>query len=373
MITVIADDITGAAEIAGVAWSHGVNAVLSTDSIQPSKDTDVLVIATDTRSCSETDAIIETQRLATQLLNGNYGIVFKKTDSVLRGHIIAELDTLANILNFEQVLLLPQNPSKGRKIEKGNYYINDEPLSHTAFKNDPEFPATSSSIQEILCNCVNILELSGNLVTNEKRIYVAEASTNEDISIQLGKAKGNVLLAGGADLFKELLQKEFPDNQVRTTNDKIIAQEYSIIVCGSTQSEDITLRPFAKVSKTYNAVIPENVFKGESAESWLTSLPNQYLQHKSIAITIGQKENGGSQCAVRLRKIMAEAVQELVTTHSPALLIIEGGATAYSIIKKLHWDTLVLKAEYSPGIVGMTHCDTEIILKPGSYPWGSIL
>ena len=52
------------------------------------------------------------------------------------------------------------------------------------------------------------------------------------------------------------------------------------------------------------------------------------------------------------------------------MIIIEGGATAFAVIQALGWNTFGIKSEYAPGIVGMTHGETEIILKPGSYPWG---
>ena len=350
MITVIADDITGAAEIAGAAWSHGLKVVLSTGFNQQNDDTDVLVIATDTRSGCEANAVNEMLCLARQIEH-NDGILFKKTDSALRGHIVAELNALLRIKAYTRALLLPQNPSKNRAISNGTYFISGKPLAETAFKDDPEFPAKSSAVAEILGRSVNILTLDGILPQNSEGIYVA----------------------GGADLFKALLEKSHPQSTPRTGEGKITPRGHSIIVCGSTQSEDITHRNFAKASMTYNAAIPDDVFAGAAADKWQASLPDIYIRNKSIALTIGNKENGGPQCALRLRKIMAEAVKRLVDTCQPELLIIEGGATAYSIIKELGWNNLEIRTEYRPGIVGMTHGKTEIVMKPGSYPWGDIL
>ena len=50
MIIILADDFTGAAEIAGIALRYHLAAELHT-TIQPEFDMDVLVIDTDTRSC----------------------------------------------------------------------------------------------------------------------------------------------------------------------------------------------------------------------------------------------------------------------------------------------------------------------------------
>ncbi|MCD8202259.1 MAG: hypothetical protein LUD48_01285, partial [Prevotella sp.] len=92
----------------------------------------------------------------------------------------------------------------------------------------------------------------------------------------------------------------------------------------------------------------------------------------SVIITIGQRENAGSECAVRLRNVMADVVNQLVSLQQPDLMIIEGGATAFACLSELGWDSFILKNAYAPGIVSMTYGNTEIILKPGSYPWGTL-
>lgn len=69
-IIVIADDITGAAEIAGIAFQHGLTVRLLCSSLSitnpkdvVSRETEVTVIATDTRSMTEAEAVVETRQL----------------------------------------------------------------------------------------------------------------------------------------------------------------------------------------------------------------------------------------------------------------------------------------------------------------------
>ena len=66
MLVVIADDITGAAEIAGIGFRFGLNVRLVTHP-ETSPDCDLLVYATDTRSMSENEAIEETERVIRKL------------------------------------------------------------------------------------------------------------------------------------------------------------------------------------------------------------------------------------------------------------------------------------------------------------------
>ena len=153
MIAVIADDITGAAEMAGIAHRLGLRVKLT---MQPesASDCDVLVIATDTRSMTEEEAAAGSARVAGALgAMPEVDSLFKKTDSALRGHVVAELEAILANTGYRKALYLPANPSKGRTIRDGVYYIGGKPLHETDFSFDPEFPAFSSRLIERLPMC----------------------------------------------------------------------------------------------------------------------------------------------------------------------------------------------------------------------------
>ena len=63
MIIVIADDLTGAAEIAGIGHSYGLATSLLIDVADNLPVSDLIVVATDTRSMTEQDAVNETHRI----------------------------------------------------------------------------------------------------------------------------------------------------------------------------------------------------------------------------------------------------------------------------------------------------------------------
>lgn len=371
MIIVIADDITGAAEIAGIALKHGLDTVLTTKLSIPPIEPEVLVFATDTRSGSEAKADKTMRMLAGVIAEiGSRPIIFKKTDSVLRGHIITELSALMSALRFENSLLLPQNPSKGRIVRNGTYFINGVELDKTDFNRDPEFPAHSASVKKLLRDKADILGL--NTPMERGKIFIADSDNAEEIRIQLNKSNDKSLLAGGADLFTVLLQHKFGKKSSVQNRANIPVPDRAIIICGSTQSKKITEEPFIKEIGAHEEIMPYSVFNGAPYEQWTEQLSTTYKEHKSLIVSIGEKENGGKECAIRLRNIMAVAVHKLVNEEQPELIIIEGGATAYAILSSIGWNSFKLKNEYAPGIVSMTYGKTEIILKPGSYPWGDL-
>jgi uncharacterized protein YgbK (DUF1537 family) len=58
--------------------------------------------------------------------------------------------------------------------------------------------------------------------------------------------------------------------------------------------------------------------------------------------------------------------------NSSTDIIIEGGATAYTVLERLGISSFDVEYEYSPGVVCLSYGNMRIILKPGSYPWGNL-
>jgi uncharacterized protein YgbK (DUF1537 family) len=210
---VIADDITGAAEIAGIAFAHcqqvhllchdgsagceAIAAVATPRSASVKSEIGTTVIATDTRSMSEAEAVAETRHLVRPLFGEGDGgrLLFKKTDSALRGHVVAELTALMESTGYQRAVYLPANPTKGRVIKNGLYYINKVPIHETAFSYDPEFPAKTSVLKERFPDA----EANG--------IIMPDAESMDDIRNIIGLYNdGKTLFAGAADLFSALLE-----------------------------------------------------------------------------------------------------------------------------------------------------------------------
>lgn len=403
-IVVIADDITGAAEIAGIAKRHGLHTELLTFTpsathgrsrllSRPQPGTQVVVVATDTRSGSKEEAIATVRLAAQQFAGADSHLtpyngpalpgparsclalpgarLFKKTDSALRGHIAAELTALMEATGYKKTLLIAQNPSKGRIISGGTYYINGVPLADTAFRYDPEFPAVTSTARDIV---------GGN-----ENIIIADAVTAADVYIKLSETEADTLVAGAADCFEAFLTTVGADSgrapHPRATAQTLHTSHFTlhtphspfIIVCGSTQSRSLEDEPFIRQSDAEEIGLPVELFHGrQSPEAWFERLQQSYSRHNAIVVTIGQPSTGGKDYAVRLRNLMAEAVGRLVSARQPATLVIEGGATAFATLQQLGWQVFTITAELAPGVVSMDHKGTAVILKPGSYPWGNL-
>lgn len=385
MIIVLADDITGAAEIAGIAITEGKRTILAMGKLPKSViETDVIVIATDIRSGDRDNAKMETLKLCQDIkvMAAKYNndiTLFKKTDSVLRGHISTELSVIMEQLEYGCSLLIAQNPSKGRIIKKGKYLIDDKPLDETAFNHDPEFPARSSSAVELTGKDYSVSLLVGQDIPypTKRKIFVADAANTEEIRRQAEKARGRILLAGGADFFTVVLSaSEKKGNYTCRTTDSSLNQASDtkniLVICGSTQGKSITDTPFMRKRNTIEVGIPDDVFEGAKPDEWIKEITEISKKHDVIIMRVGSHEIKGAEYARRIRTVMAEAANSIVKSNVPDYLIIEGGATAFSVLSEIEWTSFVVTHEYAPGVVGMKHDNTEIILKPGSYSWGNL-
>ena len=377
---VIADDITGAAEMAGIAFSQGQQVRLVCGGVAGGCGTatyGTTVIATDTRSMSEAEAVAETHRI-TSAISHQPSAIFKKTDSALRGHVVAELSALMEATKCQRAVFLPANPSKGRIIRGGTYYIKevsgerlkvrDVPIHETAFSYDPEFPAKTSILRERFPDA------------EAKGIIMPDAESEEDIQKVIAKYNdGKTLFAGAADLFSAILGHSRETRNTRdsreTRDTRVSNCPSTLILCGSTQSKPLDLGiPIAPM--------PREIYDGSNDLSlWNTSA---YQEKHSLILTMPYTHCTGKEVAVHLRSVMARKAKELITEYLlPTLdregsgeglhLIIEGGATAWATLQALGWTQFEIVAQIAPGVVQMSATNgTLVTLKPGSYPWGNL-
>ena len=401
-IVVVADDITGAAEIAGIAKRHGLSVsmmvfdkVVEADlHIRPSI-AQCFVVATDTRSMDVEDAVKTTDRVVSWI-HRQWGdealpphtLWFKKTDSALRGHVMEELEVLIAVTGYKKVLYFPANPSKGRTIQDGFYYIQGIPIDQTDFSFDPEFPATTANIEERFPQINEVCKMKNKESFNSEPMAIADssffihhssffyanASTVEDVRHAVRQTDDGFLLAGAADLFEafiilkmedgEFIQDNWPSQ--RNLQSSIFNLHSSLLVCGSTQS-----RPHALGFPVLE--IPREVYDGEKdVDEWMESfLATQHLP-KSLALSFGNNTHRiGKEAAQFLRNVMAKAAKRIIDTYHPKELMIEGGATAFRLLQLLGWHSLSVKQELTSGVVRMqTDNNVFVTLKPGSYDWG---
>lgn len=150
-VLVIADDFTGANDAgSGLAQAGArVHVLFGTEAPLPDDAADVLVISTDSRAVSASQAAERVaqvvQHFAAQL---QQGWLFKKIDSTLRGNVGAETAAALHTSGKRLALVAPAVPRLGRTTREGKVWINQRLLTDTEFASDPKTPILSPRVLE---------------------------------------------------------------------------------------------------------------------------------------------------------------------------------------------------------------------------------
>lgn len=156
VIGVIADDLTGAADVGSMFAEAGQlthvypNAgeieLWASDGQPP----DVAVIDTNSRF-DQPPAAADKVAAAARLL-GKAGCErwYKKICSVFRGNVGAELDALLDSLDERFAVVVAGFPKNGRTTVDGTHYVHGTRLEDSEFRDDPTHPMTRSDLVEIL-------------------------------------------------------------------------------------------------------------------------------------------------------------------------------------------------------------------------------
>ncbi|MDQ7066145.1 MAG: four-carbon acid sugar kinase family protein, partial [candidate division KSB1 bacterium] len=236
-IIVLADDLTGAAELAGIALRCGLRVEIHLDRPTASR-AGVVIVDTGTRSGSREEA---ERKVADLAQNHQWGPksrarLFKKIDSVLRGHVLAEVQSLLHHSSYHGALLVPANPSSGRTVVNGRYFVDGVPLHETEFAADPEFPARTAEVKERLggeAGSVEILPPSAPIP--ERGIFVGEAATEAEVRQWAARLPPFFLPVGARDFFSAFLQEMgFPQ---KTVDVKKLKPATSILLVSGSASQ----------------------------------------------------------------------------------------------------------------------------------------
>ena len=156
LLGVIADDFTGATDIASFLVENG----LSTVQLNGVPDSDAaveaqaVVISLKSRSCPTEQAVAQSlQALAWLQRQGCQRFYFKYCstfDSTARGNIGPVTDALLDALGESQTVISPALPVNGRTVYQGYLFVMDQLLSESGMRNHPVTPMTDSNLLRLM-------------------------------------------------------------------------------------------------------------------------------------------------------------------------------------------------------------------------------
>jgi len=379
MIGVIADDLTGAAELGAVGLRHGLRAEIVVRG-EPSGEADLVCVDTDSRSCGSDEAGRRAASAARLLRAAKARWIYKKVDSVLRGQVTAEVESVMQQLRFKRALLLPANPSLGRKIRDGRYFVRGRPIHKTEFARDPEHPRTSAQVLQLVNPsmatpiCVGRPEdpLPG------EGIVIGEAATSQDVERWAARRDARTLTAGGAEYFGMLLRAEKRKPAPPPAAVPLDGPGRRELFVSGTASQ--ASRKFVKAAR--EAGTP--VFSLPSELAWSPEFTPGAAEVISQRVVAAYQAHGRVILNVGLPPVREPAMARLLSDHlvQIASLVLglvevghvyaEGGATAAELVRQMGWGRLKVLSERAPGVATLAVEGNEsqlLTVKPGTYAW----
>jgi 3-dehydrotetronate 4-kinase len=218
----IADDITGATDLASALSARGLDTRLAFGSaVVPDEGGDAVVVALKIRSVPASEAraaAIEAaealRALGAEQLFSKYCSTF---DSTADGNIGPIADALADVTSARRVVHCPAYPANGRTVYLGHLFVGDELLSESPMRDHPLNPMRDPQLRRVLGEQtprdVSLVELSTVCAGSEAvaaclaeidgrksgaHHVIADAVRDVDLDTIAKATAGDRLAAGGA-------------------------------------------------------------------------------------------------------------------------------------------------------------------------------
>ena len=378
MIGVIADDLTGAAELGAVGLRHGLRAEIIRNG-NPGGEADLVCVDTDSRSCNAKEAARRAAAAAKLLQVAGAKWIYKKVDSVLRGQVTPEVEAVMQELHFDRALLLPANPSLGRVIRDGEYFVKGKPINRTEFAKDPEYPRRSAQVLRLLGAPQHFLLrlANGELAVPANTMLVGQTDTPDRVRQWAAAREAEWLSVGGSEFFSELLAVEFGQPQAVAAAEIDFSAGKQLFVCGTASRNAQTMAKNARANRVPVFGLPRELAWGaplleQTRDIIAERVAEALTSNRQVMLTIGLPQVRDVSIARLLSHGLVDVAESVLKRVEVRNIFAEGGATAAELVRRIDWPRLEVRREWAPGVATLAVAEARaqwLTIKPGSYAW----
>jgi 3-dehydrotetronate 4-kinase len=383
ILGVIADDFTGATDIAGMLVKNGMRTI-QTIGVPPKgaipDDVDAVVVALKTRSILAKEAIAQSlaaldalQAAGCKRFFFKYCSTFDSTDA---GNIGPVGDALLDALNAKQAIYNPAFPENGRTIFFGHLFVGDILLSDSHMRHHPLNPMTDSNLVRVLArqtrHKVGLVPLKqvqagsaalraalDKLSADGVRHVVVDAVADTDLGI-IGEAVGDDLLVTGGSGVALGLPAAYRRRGLLAhkanadTLPKIAGA--SAVLAGSCSAA--TLGQIAAFKGPHLHLDTDAICRGEPVGDAALSWAKEKIGNGPILLSASdqpeavkalQAKYGVEKSSQAIEKTMAKLAKGLVAA-GVGRLVVAGGETSGAVVGALDVTALRIGPEIDPGV-----------------------
>ena len=400
----IADDFTGATDLASMLARSGVNVSLriGVPLSTPENTAEIEVIALKTRSISASKAIEESLSALKWLKEAGAKKYFFKYcstfDSTAEGNIGPVSEALMNELKVDQTIYCPAFPENGRSIYMGNLFVGQKLLSESSMKDHPLTPMNDSNLMRLLSAQVSrrvgladrkvvnsgVTSLKEKLISlkeNDVPHVIVDAVADTDLDTIASACQDMDFVTGGSALAMPLAEFYKASGKISANDNSFMNKKLntgSIILSGScSEMTIIQVKNFIQRGAAAFQLDPIDLAENgvKKVLDWLssqdftkniiiyaTSDPDTVKKVQAeLGVDMAGKivEQGLSECAIAARELGIKN------------FIIAGGETSGAITKALNVRQLDIGIEIAPGVPwtfsGKRNNQIALSLKSGNF------
>lgn len=396
---VIADDFTGAGDVANTLTRAGLETVILfgvTAPIDAANAADASVIALKTRSIAVAEAVEQSlTALARLQALGATQILFKicsTFDSTPQGNIGPVSEALAAVLGYDgPVVVCPAFPAAGRTVFQGHLFVGDRLLSESGMQHHPLNPMTDPDLRRWLALQskhpvgylpLNAIRAGADAITAKLaqeaargcRLVIADAIVDEDL-LMLGAALSATMLStGGSGLGLGLAATHHRASRI-PARAQTIAGPGAILSGSCSTATRGQIERHARTHPTWSVEI-DDLMSGRVDVSAIVGFvlskpgaqPLVYSSTDPAKVDAAQQRHGRDAIAARLDRFFGDLAADLVQ-RGVTRLVVAGGETSGAVVSALQLGGVRVGAELATGVPLLHALDRPlaIVLKSGNF------
>jgi uncharacterized protein YgbK (DUF1537 family) len=343
-ILAIADDMTGALEVGATLAEFGSVVTTATEP-DFGRDQQVIVIDTETRHFFSTEAAARIYSIAYAARRLQVDILYKKTDSTLRGNIGPEINALARAYPERPIVFVPAYPRLGRTLRRGHLHVDGEPVHRTAFGQDALNPVETSYVPELVSDgevplhLVDTATRAGRLQPGHVYIYDSETDTDVAAVMELALAESPLPVFCGPCSVASRLAAALGGSDAPVPLPLVTR---AVVVNGSRHERSEQQVQFAR-ERGWPILSPQELLSNPLRPEW----------------TILDVDAPANRLGV--------IVRDVLRTMRLDCLVVFGGDTTYSILRSLGASTVIPVCELLPGIPVSRVGHLQLVTKAGGF------
>ena len=407
ILGVIADDFTGATDVAGMLVQAGMGALLTigVPDRAASLDSQAVVVALKSRTAPVADAVRESLaalvRLRAAGCRSFYLKVCSTFDSTPRGNIGPVAEALMAALAADFAIACPAFPQNGRSVYRGHLFVGDALLSDSSMREHPLTPMTDANLvrwlqaqthgrvgllgqDAVAAGVAAVAARAASLRAEGVRIAVADAITNADLRTLAAACADLPLLIAGSGLALGLpaayaergwLQPDAAVAALPTVGGHaaVLSGSCSAATNAQVQHWRLSGRPAFRIDALRLA---QDEPLAAQALAWADPLlaTQPVLIHATAnadEVKAVQGQIGAARAGALVEKCLAEIATGL---HERGVrrLVVAGGETAGAVVQALRVQRLRVGATIDPGVPWMQAEVQPLLLALKSGNFGAV-